>query len=216
MIDEGCQERKRSGFVVWQDIVCAAQCARGLQLQPFLIYRFQIWNREPKDFTSSQEHHLNNPPAHLPNGCCGSWSVSSSAQLVFSSFERVTAGSAKPSQCRWRVTKHMLKKPLFFGSNTSGVCTSIFNLGSWNENQAGDTDHFLWSCFLHRGNALFLQVLLNLLFIHGVNWNAPPQFLEFCKSNTRDTRDSRDRSRGLNLCLWKRQKERGKVSCHRW
>lgn len=49
------------------------------------------------------------------------------------------------------------------------------------DGKAGATHHFLWSRFLHRGNALFLKVLVNLLLIHGINWNAPPQFLEFCK-----------------------------------
>lgn len=113
--------KERSGFVAWHDIVCAAQCGRGLHLQPFLIYRFQIWNCELKDFTSSQEHHLNNPPVHLPNGCCGSWSVSSSAQLVFSSFERVTTGSTKPSQCRWILTKCKFTS-LYFEIHQGFVC----------------------------------------------------------------------------------------------
>lgn len=54
----------------------------------------------------------------------------------------------------------------------------IKNLSDWRD---GDTDHFLWSRFLHRGNSLFLQVLINLLFVNGINWNTPPQFLEFCK-----------------------------------
>lgn len=174
-MDEGCQGKEKWFCCLTGHSPCSSS--------PFLFTDSRSGNGEPKDFTSSQERRLNNPPAHLPNGCCGSWSVSSSAQLVFSSFERVTAGSAKPSQCGWRATKYMFKSH-YFCTNTPGYVRLFFNLGSWSENQAGDTDHFLWSCFLHGGNALSLQVLLNLLFVHGVNWNAPPQFLEFCKSNT--------------------------------
>lgn len=46
-----------------------------------------------KDFTSLQAHHLYSPPVLLPDGCCESWSVSSSAHLASSSYELVTAGS---------------------------------------------------------------------------------------------------------------------------
>jgi len=41
------------------------------------------------------------------------------------------------------------------------------------------TDHFLWSRFLHGGDALLFQVLVNLLFIHGIHRNTSPQILEF-------------------------------------
>lgn len=56
-----------------------------------LICYLQILQLEqPSGFISSQEHHLNNPPICPPSGCCGSWSVSSSVRLAFSSFEQAT------------------------------------------------------------------------------------------------------------------------------
>lgn len=58
-------------------------------------------------------------------------------------------------------------------------------LDLWKSLHLGDTDHLLRSRFLHWGNPLFLQVLLNLFFIYGINWNAPPQFLELCKQQKR-------------------------------
>ena len=41
-----------------------------------------------------------------------------------------------------------------------------------------NTDHFLWTRLLHWGDALFLQVLLYLLFIDWVHGNTPPQLLK--------------------------------------
>lgn len=64
-----------------------------------------------------------------------------------------------------------------------------------------DTDHFLWSCFLHRGDALFFEVLLNLLFIHGINWNAPPQFLKFCNLERRILRQNYNDQRARNKII---------------
>ncbi len=54
-----------------------------------------LWTSEAKDFTSWQEHRLSNPPRRLLNGCCGSWSVSSSVHLASFSFVRVTGGSTE-------------------------------------------------------------------------------------------------------------------------
>lgn len=58
------------------------------------------------------------------------------------------------------------------------------SLRCWNKHHTDriieDTYHFLWSRFLHGGDALSFQVLVNLLLIHGIDWNAPPQFLKFC------------------------------------
>lgn len=58
-----------------------------------LICYLQILHlKQPSGFISWQEHHLNNPPICPPGGCCGSWSVSSSVHLAFSSFEQATDG----------------------------------------------------------------------------------------------------------------------------
>lgn len=59
-----------------------------------------------------------------------------------------------------------------------------FHVSKLNKSQEsskeGVTDHFPWRCFLHQGNALFLEVLLDPLFIYGINRNTSPQSLECC------------------------------------
>lgn len=65
------QSAKKSEEAILSDISSLYRSvARGLHLQLFRIYRFYNSNSDPKDFISSQEHLLNNPPGHQPNGCC--------------------------------------------------------------------------------------------------------------------------------------------------
>lgn len=151
-------------------------------LQPFLIYRLFIRHSElQRTFTSSQERRLNNPPGHLPSGCCVPWSVVFFAQPAFSFSGRVTGEAQKEK-------KKSQAKKLELVENFKALETQsdkkygrdvwaknnyiyIYILSNWG---TVVTDHFLWSCFLHWWNSLFLKVLINLLFVNGVNWNTPP------------------------------------------
>lgn len=57
-----------------------------------ILADFSILYIEPQCFTSSQEHHLSNPPGHPPSGYCIPWRVSFSAQAVFSSLGHTAEG----------------------------------------------------------------------------------------------------------------------------